>query len=342
MKKRDFILSILLILAIFIIGCTTYQGEAIKSYTPSTSGSSVSNLTNNTFKLTVSILGNAPGNVTGPGIDCGLNSDCTEIYPNGTSFNLTAHYDFNTTYIDWRGCSIGFGGIPNICMIIMDKSKNVIATFDFKSNQTFVDLEVSDIVFLPDDKPKLGDRRSVKAIVKNNDNIGFNYTFYYNINYPDRFFDTEHCCLYIGPGETKQHDLGNTTFNLVGNYSFRFGAYPVNYSDRNPMNNVRTEYITIGNQTYLCGDVNGDKRHSLTDIVSLINYIFKTGPKPSPLLSGDANGDKILNLADVTYLTNFIFKRGPKPTCGGVCVHTDPETGSCDQWSGGEPNCYCP
>ena len=327
----------------------------------------------------------------------------------------------------------------------VSRDQNVTATFSFKSNQTFVDLEVADIVFSPDDKPKLGDTRSLKAIVKNNENFGFSYSFNYNIYTPSGpAGGSGGCCPYIGPNETREHSIGTINFNLVGKYTIEFSSYPDNYADSRPTNNFRSEYILIGNQTnqtyvdlavgpitifppnpvaglvyfnytisnkgtiatnatsftyiygpfnskfsrakycikidpgetkyywdnfsayvgggwnisigvvvekgypcyseeietnmtnnnqtikfyvlnttYLCGDVNGDKRNSLTDVISLINYLFKNGPAPSPLLAGDANGDKILNLADVTYLVNYLFKRGPKPSCGG------------------EPNCYC-
>ncbi len=63
----------------------------------------------------------------------------------------------------------------------------------------------------------------------------------------------------------------------------------------------------------LCGDANNDTKINLQDIIYLVNYIFKGGPAPSPLLAGDVNGDGKINLSDIVYIVNYIFKGGPAP-----------------------------
>jgi hypothetical protein len=65
------------------------------------------------------------------------------------------------------------------------------------------------------------------------------------------------------------------------------------------------------------GDANGDGHINSSDVVFLINYLFKGGPAPQPLSAGDANGDCVVNSADVVYLINYLFKGGeiPKPGC---------------------------
>jgi hypothetical protein len=66
---------------------------------------------------------------------------------------------------------------------------------------------------------------------------------------------------------------------------------------------------------YLSGDANGDEKLSVSDVVYLINYLFKGGPKPDPIRSADANCDGKVTVSDVIYLINYLFKGGPKPDC---------------------------
>ena len=64
------------------------------------------------------------------------------------------------------------------------------------------------------------------------------------------------------------------------------------------------------------GDANGDKELTVSDVVYLINYLFKGGPKPVPeLVVGDANCDGSESVSDVIYLINYLFKGGPAPGC---------------------------
>jgi parallel beta-helix repeat protein len=64
-----------------------------------------------------------------------------------------------------------------------------------------------------------------------------------------------------------------------------------------------------------CGDVNGDEIVEVVDVIYLINYLFKDGPPPLPMVcAGDANGDGELTVSDVVYLINYLFKSGPPPS----------------------------
>jgi hypothetical protein len=70
--------------------------------------------------------------------------------------------------------------------------------------------------------------------------------------------------------------------------------------------------------TYLKGDANGDKKTSVSDVVFLINFLFKGGSPPlcppSPyLVCGDVNCDGKVSVSDVVYLINYLFKGGPPP-----------------------------
>ncbi len=68
------------------------------------------------------------------------------------------------------------------------------------------------------------------------------------------------------------------------------------------------------------GDVNGSGTWTLTDIVGLVNIVFKGATKPTPLCRADANGTGgNPTITDVIYLVNKVFKGGPNPVPTGVC-----------------------
>jgi len=64
---------------------------------------------------------------------------------------------------------------------------------------------------------------------------------------------------------------------------------------------------------YNRGDVNGDGIINASDIVFLIDYLFKSGPPPDPLELGDVNCDELIKCSDVVYLIDYLFKGGPPP-----------------------------
>jgi hypothetical protein len=67
--------------------------------------------------------------------------------------------------------------------------------------------------------------------------------------------------------------------------------------------------------SFLCGDAMGDGNVNVGDVVFLINYIFKGGTAPDPILSGDANCDGGINVGDAVYILNYVFSGGPDPCC---------------------------
>ncbi|MCJ7782805.1 MAG: SBBP repeat-containing protein [Desulfobacterales bacterium] len=82
---------------------------------------------------------------------------------------------------------------------------------------------------------------------------------------------------------------------------------------------VDTVFYTVGE--YLHGDANGDGKKTVSDVIFLINYLFKGGPAPNPVDLGDVNFCKQNppvepgqpTVADVVYLINYLFKGGPAP-----------------------------
>jgi hypothetical protein len=63
-----------------------------------------------------------------------------------------------------------------------------------------------------------------------------------------------------------------------------------------------------------CGDVNQDNEVGLSDVVYLINYVFRSGPEPIPIsLLGDVNEDNTIDIIDVVFLINYLFRSGLAP-----------------------------
>lgn len=61
------------------------------------------------------------------------------------------------------------------------------------------------------------------------------------------------------------------------------------------------------------GDLTGDGKVNIADVVFLIDYLFKQGPPPIPPELADFNRDGAVNSADVVYLIDYLFKGGVPP-----------------------------
>jgi hypothetical protein len=73
--------------------------------------------------------------------------------------------------------------------------------------------------------------------------------------------------------------------------------------------------ILTYNPEFVCGDCNSDGIVDPGDVVYLINYLFREGPDPFPLIAGDCNCDSVVGPGDVVYLINYLFRGGPVPDC---------------------------
>lgn len=85
------------------------------------------------------------------------------------------------------------------------------------------------------------------------------------------------------------------------------------------------------NQTinvFVHGDANHDQKVTVSDVVFMINYLFKGGPGPWLRMAADANGDTpdagcslpTVTVSDVVYLVNYLFKGGPEPRINTNCL----------------------
>lgn len=71
------------------------------------------------------------------------------------------------------------------------------------------------------------------------------------------------------------------------------------------------------------GDVNRSTDITSSDIILLINYVFKSGPEPQPLaIAGDVNCAGGVSSADIVTLVNFVFKSGSLPcdVCASLAI----------------------
>ena len=75
--------------------------------------------------------------------------------------------------------------------------------------------------------------------------------------------------------------------------------------------NIHVIPSSCGN--YICGDVNGDGKIELSDVIYLAIYLLKGGPSPVPLEAGNIDCVGGINVADVIYLANYLLKGGPAP-----------------------------
>jgi hypothetical protein len=64
----------------------------------------------------------------------------------------------------------------------------------------------------------------------------------------------------------------------------------------------------------LTGDINNDRAITASDVIGLVNYVFKGGAVPYPFAaSGDVNCSGLVNSSDIIELVNFVFKGGSAP-----------------------------
>lgn len=84
----------------------------------------------------------------------------------------------------------------------------------------------------------------------------------------------------------------------------------------NPNNSAGWGLINLSlaiRYSFLKGDVNSDDNISVSDLIFLINYLFKNGLSPLPLSIGDVTCDNKVSPSDLVFLINLMFKNGPQP-----------------------------
>ncbi len=65
--------------------------------------------------------------------------------------------------------------------------------------------------------------------------------------------------------------------------------------------------------SFMRGDIDGNAKYTINDVIYLANYLFRGGPAPSPIDAGDADMNGLVQVADAVYMINFLYNAGPRP-----------------------------
>ncbi|MBI4122260.1 MAG: peptidoglycan-binding protein [Parcubacteria group bacterium] len=138
--------------------------------------------------------------------------------------------------------------------------------------------------------------------------------------------------------------FGSLTEDAVGSLQRKVGlpvTRQVNVETAAVVDGITPKYYAVcesSRETQAsCGDFNGDKLITQSDLNFLINFAFLGSPKPADPKQADVNGDGIsANGADVVYLSNHIYKNGPAPKCTTPVSQptSRPTTASCGDFNG--------
>jgi len=107
-------------------------------------------------------------------------------------------------------------------------------------------------------------------------------------------------------GYTIDSTFADSTAQLGRAYYYVVSATDFSGNESDPSN----EALGV---RYITGDANADGGIDLADVLSLITYLYKNGPPPSPPESGDVNCDGTVDLGDVLYLIAYLYKNGSAP-----------------------------
>jgi len=74
-------------------------------------------------------------------------------------------------------------------------------------------------------------------------------------------------------------------------------------------------FLLSGANAYISGDTNGDSKITLSDVIYLVNFIFRSGNPPVPSEAGDVNASCTVTLSDVLGTVNYVLKGQPIRGC---------------------------
>ncbi len=101
--------------------------------------------------------------------------------------------------------------------------------------------------------------------------------------------------------EQSADKVGDYTYYIETGKSYELGHGRIN---------CYKALVMVSGYTYVYGDANGDGIITVSDLLFLINYLFKRGPAPNPLSAGDPNADCVITVGDVIDITNYLFRMG--------------------------------
>jgi hypothetical protein len=134
------------------------------------------------------------------------------------------------------------------------------------------------------------------------------------------------------PSSSKDQRFGDGSHVLLATMTFRLEDttticvdtcfWPPEYLGLCFLRSDAVSYIVRDNMLYYAeirkairGDASGDQVINVTDVIYMINYLFRHGPAPVSFVSGDANCDDDLGILDAVLLINYLYKGGTTPGC---------------------------
>jgi len=232
--------------------------------------------------------------------------------------NWWAHGSYDAAWRKWWASDDG-NGIPDGWEMYWD-------TFIQNSDVSSLDDDHPAIIFSCSCNNAWPERTNLaKTLLKNGSAgiVGATRISWYNENWEDELsggnasMDYYFFYYLIHQGEK----VGDALFSARIHY-FNYLFWSLNDPDWTPQANMLDfclygdpSLVREGISNYICGDCNSDENIDVGDIIYLINYLYKNGPVPNPLISGDTNQDGEVNIGDVVYLVNYLFKNG-LPPCG--------------------------
>jgi hypothetical protein len=109
-------------------------------------------------------------------------------------------------------------------------------------------------------------------------------------------------------------NLNDSTYTTPELEVSTFYWWKVKANDTNTEGTWSTQTFKFYVPSCLTGDINGDTQANVSDVIYLINYLFKGGSSPDPIWGcGDMQCDGNVNIQDAIYLINYLFKGGPVP-----------------------------
>lgn len=106
---------------------------------------------------------------------------------------------------------------------------------------------------------------------------------------------------------------GTAVMGVTADNSQYLTEVPVDYTATDASGastTVRVRYLVV---QFIRGDSNTDGKLDMSDIMYIVNYLYKEGPTPASADAADANFDTALNILDAEYLIRFFYKQGPPP-----------------------------
>nr|MBN2276831.1 dockerin type I repeat-containing protein [candidate division Zixibacteria bacterium] len=148
----------------------------------------------------------------------------------------------------------------------------------------------------------------------------------------ESFFDITYRIDFIGaPGSMLDGYAGSTTATIRMFQGAAVNFWIEMYEPPDFFQSLDLSFVITGEPDFVCdcrpGDANGSGTYNILDVTYLINYLYKSGPAPTPypICSGDANCNCAVNILDATYLISYLYKSGTPPcTCEQWLINCGP------------------